>query len=85
MEGVRASGRTRCLRDLPVEGAFERLRKDRVERIIAGARRTGKGKVPSNALTRSLRDLVLPFFLKMGIKEAERIHSYRVDWDEKVA
>ena len=40
----------RCLRDLPdAEGAFaafERLRKDRVERIVAGSGRTGKGKVP---------------------------------------
>jgi len=79
----------RCLRDLPdVEGAFaafERLRKDRVERIVAGARRTGNQEVPSNALTRSPRDLVLPFFLKMGVKDTERIYSYRVDWDEKVA
>ena len=56
-----------------------------MERIVAGARRTGKGKVPSNALTRDLRDLVLPFFRKMGVKDAKRIHSYRVDWDEKVA
>jgi 2-polyprenyl-6-methoxyphenol hydroxylase-like FAD-dependent oxidoreductase len=79
----------RCLRDLPdAEGAFaafERLRKDRVERIVAGARRTGNQKVPSNALTRGLRDLVLPFFLRVGAKDAERIYSYRVNWDEKVA
>ena len=65
--------------------AFERLRKDRVERFVAGARRTGNQKVPSNALTRGLRDLVLPFFLRTGVKDAERIYSYRVDWDEKVA
>jgi FAD-dependent urate hydroxylase len=79
----------RCLRDLPdSEGAFaafECLRKGRVERIVAGARRTGNQKVPSNAFTRGLRDLVLPFFLKMGVKDAERIHSYRVDWEEKAA
>jgi FAD-dependent urate hydroxylase len=79
----------RCLRDLPdAEGAFaafELLRKGRVKRIVAGARRTGNQKVPSNAFTRGLRDLVLPFFLKMGIKDAARIHSHRVDWDEKVA
>jgi hypothetical protein len=23
--------------------------------------------------------------LRMGVKDAERIHSYGVDWDEKVA
>jgi 2-polyprenyl-6-methoxyphenol hydroxylase-like FAD-dependent oxidoreductase len=79
----------RCLRDLPdaekAFAAFERLRKGRVERIVAGARRTGNQKVPSNALTRGLRDLVLPFFLKTGARDAERIYSYKVDWDEKVA
>lgn len=79
----------RCLRDVPdAEGAFaafERLRKDRVERIVAGARRTGNQKAPSNALTRGLRDLLLPFFLKMGARDAERVYSYKVDWDQKVA
>jgi FAD-dependent urate hydroxylase len=55
----------RRLRDLPdSEGAFaafERLRKGRVERIVAGARRTGNQKVSSNAFTRGLRDLVCRF------------------------
>ena len=35
-------------------------------------------------LTRTLRDLVLPFFLKMGVKSAEQAYAYHVDWDEPV-
>ncbi|MGH2354173.1 MAG: FAD-dependent oxidoreductase [Chloroflexota bacterium] len=79
----------KCLRDVPdVEAAFatfERLRKARVEEIVKAARRTGHQKVPTNALTRGLRDLVLPFFLKQGVKSAERVYAYRVDWDQQAA
>jgi 2-polyprenyl-6-methoxyphenol hydroxylase-like FAD-dependent oxidoreductase len=79
----------KCLRDVPdteeAFAAFESLRKERVEWLVEGARRTGNRKAPTNALTRGIRDLVLPFFLKMGVKNAEKAYSYKVDWDEKVA
>jgi 2-polyprenyl-6-methoxyphenol hydroxylase-like FAD-dependent oxidoreductase len=79
----------KCLRDIPdVEesfAAYERLRKDRVEAVVAAARRMGNQKAPGNAVTRGLRDLVLPFFLKQGVKSAERVYAYRVDWDQQVA
>ncbi|MBA3474693.1 MAG: FAD-dependent monooxygenase [Rubrobacter sp.] len=79
----------KCLRDLPdVErafAAFKALRKDRVEELVKAARRNGSRKSPTNALTRGIRDLVLPYFLKMGVKNSQRAYSYRVDWDEKVA
>ena len=65
--------------------AFETLRKDRVEELVKAARRNGSRKSPTNALTRGIRDLVLPFFLKIGVKNSQRAYSYRVDWDEKVA
>jgi FAD-dependent urate hydroxylase len=78
----------KCLRDLPdaerAFAAFETLRKDRVEKLVKEARRNGSRKAPINALTRGIRELVLPFFLKMGVTNAERAYSYRVDWDEKV-
>jgi len=79
----------KCLRDVPdTEEAFvvfEALRKDRVEKLVEEARRTGNHKAPSNALTRRIRNLVLPFFLKRGVENTRRVHSYRVDWDERVA
>lgn len=79
----------KCLRDVPdTEGAFaafESLRKERVEWLVEGARRNGGRKTPTNALARGIRDLVLPFFLKLGLKDAKKAYAYRVDWDEKVA
>lgn len=79
----------KCLRDIPdterAFAAFEALRKNRVEWLIEEARRNSSRKGATNVLTRAIRDLVLPFFLKMGVKNAERAYSYRVDWDEKVA
>ncbi|WP_431985035.1 FAD-dependent monooxygenase [Streptomyces qinglanensis] len=78
----------KCLRDIPqVErafAAFQDIRKDRVEKIIKEGRRTGNQKAAANGFQRSLRDLVLPFFLKLGVKATEPVYSYRVDWDEEV-
>jgi 2-polyprenyl-6-methoxyphenol hydroxylase-like FAD-dependent oxidoreductase len=78
----------RCLRDLggieEAFAAFERLRKDRVEQVVEAARRTSGGKAPKNALTRAIRDLVLPFFIRIGVESARKVHSYRVEWDEEV-
>jgi 2-polyprenyl-6-methoxyphenol hydroxylase-like FAD-dependent oxidoreductase len=78
----------KCLRDIAdVEVAFavfEGLRRDRVETMVKAARRTGNQKAPANGLTRTLRDLVLPFFLKMGVKSAEQAYAYHVDWNEPV-
>jgi FAD-dependent urate hydroxylase len=78
----------RCLRDIEdteeAFGAYERVRKERVEKVVAMARRTGNRKNPSGAVGRAFRDLVLPFFLKMGVKATEPVYSYRVDWKERV-
>jgi FAD-dependent urate hydroxylase len=79
----------RCLRDVPgpeaAFAAYERARRERVEKVVAMARRMGNQKSPSGAFGRAVRDLVLPLFLKMGVKATEPIYAYRVDWDEKVA
>lgn len=78
----------KCLRDVKgVPNAFETfesLRRDRVEEIIEMSRETGNQKAPSNLVTRKVRDLVLPFFLKRGVESFEEIYSYRVDWNESV-
>lgn len=76
------------LRDVPdVTGAFdtfERLRKDRVESVAKDARRNSNRKAPTNAITRKIRDLVLPFFLRMGVESAIETYSHRIDWAETV-
>lgn len=77
------------LRDVPdtvqAFAAYERIRRERVEKVVGFARRTGNRKSPSGPFGRAVRDLVLPFFLKMGVKAIEPVYSYRVHWDEKVA
>ncbi|MFM9608645.1 FAD-dependent monooxygenase [Streptomyces niveiscabiei] len=79
----------KCLRDLPTPqrafAAFQAIRQDRVEKIIKEGRRTGNQKAAPNGLARAVRDLVLPFFLKLGVKATIPVYSYRVSWEEKVA
>lgn len=78
----------KCLRDLPTPqqafAAFQSLRQERVEKIIKEGRRTGNQKAAANGFQRSVRDLVLPFFLKLGVKATVPVYSYRVSWEERV-
>lgn len=56
----------RCLRDLPYDQAFhryERLRRDRTERIIAMGAKTNSNKA-AGPIARVLRDLVMPIAMK---------------------
>lgn len=77
----------KCLRDIAdLEEAFatfQNLRKARVEAVIQQARRNGSRKVPHPVMG-WIRDLALPLFLKMGVREAARTYTYEVAWDEKV-
>lgn len=77
----------KCLRDIPgVDGAFaayERLRKRRVEKIAREARRTGARKAPTNAVSRGIRDLIMPVFLKVAARNAAKGNSYKIYWNEK--
>lgn len=79
----------KCLRDIAdteeAFAAYERIRKERVEKVVEMARRMGNQKSPSGAFGRAVRDLVLPFFLKMGVKATEPVYTYRVNWNEKAA
>jgi FAD-dependent urate hydroxylase len=79
----------RCLRDLPAPeafGAYERLRRDRVERIIAAGANINKKKAPG-PVARVLRDLFLPTMLKLIVKPGRMAWQldYRIDWAEPVA
>lgn len=74
------------LRDIPEPGrafaTFEARRRNRVDKIVEQARKTGNQKSPGNAVGRAIRDLVLPFFLKRGVKDTEWVYAWRFDWDE---
>ncbi|WP_235022905.1 FAD-dependent oxidoreductase [Amycolatopsis alkalitolerans] len=80
----------RCLRDIPSTSdafaAYERLRRPRVERIIAAAARTNSGKA-AGPVARVVRDLVLPVAMKLLAKPEKMAWQvdYRIDWDAAAA
>lgn len=80
----------RCLRDLPtVDDAFrayEELRRDRVEKVVAGSA-VVTGAQATGRIGRLLRDLLAPIAMRSH-KGRERsvgwIHRYAIDWDSRV-
>jgi 2-polyprenyl-6-methoxyphenol hydroxylase-like FAD-dependent oxidoreductase len=74
----------RCLRDLPsvpeAFAAYERLRRTRVERIVAVGARGSSAKVPG-PVGRLFRDLMVPIFLRLFATERAMrwIFEYQVD------
>ncbi|HEU5103389.1 MAG TPA: NAD(P)/FAD-dependent oxidoreductase [Roseiflexaceae bacterium] len=76
----------KCLRDIrPLEQAFasyERLRRERVERMIVWARSLGGAKQATNPLQVWLRDLLMPVFLRFAAnpRALDWIYAYAVDW-----
>ena len=79
----------KCLRDIPdVERAFtafESHRRPRVEKLVREARRQGRRKAAASPLGRRVRDLVLPFFLELGVRGLRKTYQYRVDWRDRAA
>nr|BFE61292.1 FAD-dependent monooxygenase [Dactylosporangium thailandense] len=79
----------RCLRDLPVERAFaeyERMRRERVERIIKMAARTNADKA-AGPVARVLRDLLMPIAMK-AFGDPEKFawqFDHPIDFDAPVA
>jgi 2-polyprenyl-6-methoxyphenol hydroxylase-like FAD-dependent oxidoreductase len=78
-----------CLRDLPgvpqALAAYERLRRRRVERIVAQGARTGSAKTPG-PVGRVVRDLALPLVFRFLATERSRawIYDHHIDWDAPV-
>ena len=78
----------KCLRDLPGPAAaftaFERLRRPRVERVVAFGARSSSHKAPGPA-GRVIRDLLMPFFLKLIARQSQDwLFGYHIDWDDRV-
>src|SRR5512132_2922099 len=75
-----------CLRDLPgipeALAAYERLRRARVERIVAQGARSSSSKTPG-PVGRVVRDLLLPVVFKLLVTEKSLawIYDYHIDWD----
>ena len=79
----------KCLRDLPdipqALAAYEGLRRQRVERIVAQGARTGSAKTPG-PVGRALRDLALPLVFKLFVTDRSMawIYDHHIDWDTPV-
>ncbi len=81
----------RCLRDLPTIDeafqAYERLRRRRVEKIIAQAARVNNDKA-AGPVGRILRDLLFPIAMRTFYNQEKMfgwVHRYTIDWDDRVA
>ena len=80
----------KCLRDHPdvtrAFAAFERLRRPRVERIVAEGARSSRSKT-AGSFGRVVRDLMLPLILRYVVtdKSLSWMYDYRIDWDEPAA
>ncbi len=75
----------RCLRDLPeTEDAFvayERIRRSRVEKVVAAGRRNGSGKA-AGPVAAVIRDALMPYVVKHWVSEEALawMTEYRIDW-----
>ena len=83
-----------CLRDLPeipqALAAYERLRRSRVERVVAQGARTGSAKTPG-PVGRVLRDLALPLVFRFLVTDRSTawVYDHHIEWaapvDDRVA
>lgn len=76
----------RHLRDLPVAQAlagYERLRRPRVEKIVAQAARSTSTKA-AGPVGRVVRDALLPAVLRATASSAAWPHAHHVDWSARV-
>jgi 2-polyprenyl-6-methoxyphenol hydroxylase-like FAD-dependent oxidoreductase len=81
----------KCLRDLPTVAeafaAYEILRRERVEKVVAAGARSSSTKV-AGPIGRVFRDLAMPFFLRKvagdGTGSLAWLHQHRIDWDTRV-
>ncbi|WP_169986494.1 NAD(P)/FAD-dependent oxidoreductase [Microbispora sp. H10836] len=80
----------KCLRDVPgtadAFAAFERLRRRRVERVVAQGKRNGDGKAPGVGGA-FVRDLILPVIMRQVEKRNALawMYDHRITWDDHVA
>ena len=81
----------KCLRDVPdparAFATYQRLRKDRAEKLVRLARRNGRHNKITGPLAMNIRDMVMPFVLKTTANSRARswVYSYTVDWETRVA
>lgn len=80
----------RCLRDLPVPQAFqafEKLRRERVQKVAEYGEKVNQDKV-NGRIGQAVTSLLAPIAMKLFTKPEKMfgwLHRYEIDWDAKVA
>lgn len=78
----------KCLRDIPdTQDAFARyqqLRKDRVEKMIALARRSGGMFTTTNPAGKWIRNIMISVMMKRWSKKMDDVYGYKIDWNKKI-
>lgn len=79
----------KCLRDISdtkkAFALFEQIRKKRAEKVVKVAQQLGDMFAMTNPVKKWFRNKVtMPLFIKHGLKPADWIYSYKIDWDEKI-
>ncbi len=78
----------KCLRDIPnwnnAFEKFEKLRKERTEKIVKTSEQSGKFMTSTNPIGKLFRRMLLPSLIKSYAKRLDWIFSYKIDWDEKI-
>jgi FAD-dependent urate hydroxylase len=79
----------RCLRDIPdvttAFGAYESLRRARVEKVVAYSKTISNSKA-AGPIARVFRDLMMPIALRLFANSASHawMYTYHIDWDAPV-
>jgi 2-polyprenyl-6-methoxyphenol hydroxylase-like FAD-dependent oxidoreductase len=80
-----------CLRDIPdvtaAFSAYELLRRDRVEKIAANAKKTSSNKA-SGPVAKKVMGFAAPLALRTFLTPEKMfgpVHRYRIDWSEQVS
>ena len=78
----------KCLRDISdIKEAFatyQQLRKDRVEKMIALARRSGGMFTATNPMGKWFRNTMISVMMKQWSTKMDDVYGYKVDWNEKI-
>ena len=78
----------KCLRDIQdtqkAFDIFEKLRKNRTEKIVNMAQKYGDAFTTTNPLKKWFRNRMIPMMIRRGNEPFDWIYSYNVDWDKKI-
>ena len=78
----------KCMRDIPdIKEAFvkyQKIRKERAERMIALARRSGRMFTSTNFIGKWFRNVMISVMMKRWSTKMDEVYGYKVNWNKKI-